>query len=166
MPVLAASPVPFPNLFHPNARTRGINRQGILAPDDARAAVEAGADGIIVSNHGGRQLDSTPAGVDALGPVAGAVGGRVPVLVDGGIRRGTDVLKCLCLGAAAVLVGRPLLWGLTLDGEAGAGSVFRTLRTELEMSMALVGAPALKDLGSQFIIPPSSGALAIPPARL
>eukprot|EP00887_Chlorella_sp_A99_P007368 scaffold2.g7368.t1 len=115
---------------------------GILAPDDARAGVEAGIDGIIVSNHGGRQLDFAPAAVDVLPAVAAAVQGRVPLLVDGGVRRGTDVAKCLALGADAVLLGRPLLWALTLGGQAGVAAALELLRAELELTMALLGLSA------------------------
>ncbi|HEY5778388.1 MAG TPA: alpha-hydroxy acid oxidase [Terrimicrobiaceae bacterium] len=93
--------------------------KGICRADDALLAVEHGASAIIVSNHGGRQLDTAPATIDALPAVVGAIGGRVPVLVDGGIRRGTDVLKALAFGAKAVLVGRPVLWGLATNGERG-----------------------------------------------
>ncbi len=102
--------------------------KGVLRGDDARLAVEAGAAGVIVSNHGGRQLDGAIAGADALPEVAAAVGGQAEVYVDGGVRRGTDVVKALALGARAVLVGRPVLWGMACGGEQGAVQVLGGLR--------------------------------------
>jgi 4-hydroxymandelate oxidase len=113
--------------------------KGIMDPDDARCAVDTGVDGLIVSNHGARNLDTVPPTVTALPHVIDAVGGRLPVLVDGGIRRGTDVLKALALGAAAVLIGRPYTYALAVEGAAGVSRVVRLLRTELEMAMALTG---------------------------
>jgi isopentenyl diphosphate isomerase/L-lactate dehydrogenase-like FMN-dependent dehydrogenase len=113
--------------------------KGIHHPDDAARAVDCGVAAVIVSNHGGRQVDGAPATADLLGPCAEAVDGRVPVLVDGGIRRGIDVSIALALGADAVLIGRPLLWGLTLAGEAGVTHVFERLREELERAMTLLG---------------------------
>ncbi|HCT55705.1 MAG TPA: alpha-hydroxy-acid oxidizing protein [Gemmatimonas aurantiaca] len=113
--------------------------KGIMDPDDARLAVQHGASGVIVSNHGARNLDTVPSTAMALPHVVDAIDGRVPVLVDGGIRRGTDVLKALALGASSVLIGRPYLYGLAVDGAAGVSRVVRTLRTELEMAMALTG---------------------------
>jgi len=120
--------------------------KGILRPDDARRAVDAGAAALIVSNHGGRNLDTVLATADALGAVVDAVQGEVPVLVDGGVRRGTDVATALCLGASAVLIGRPAIWGLASYGAVGVQRVVEILRTELEMAMALLGAPRLADL--------------------
>jgi 4-hydroxymandelate oxidase len=125
--------------------------KGILRPDDAVRAVEHGVDGVVVSNHGARNLDTVPASADALPRVAEAVAGRVPLLVDGGIRRGTDVAKALMLGATAVLVGRPYVWGLTVAGADGVKLVVDLLRTELEMAMGLLGAPRLSDLTSDLI---------------
>lgn len=119
--------------------------KGILAPDDARKAVSLGADGIIVSNHGGRQLDYTPSAIDVLPMVVSAVQGRVPVLVDRGVRRGTDVIKCLALGAQGVLVGRPMLWALTLGGKQGVEAALTMLRGELELAMALLGCTRVSD---------------------
>lgn len=113
--------------------------KGVMRPDDAELAIEAGAAGLVVSNHGGRQLDGVPATIDALPDVAEAVAGRVPVLVDGGVRRGTDVLVALALGAQAVLVGRPALWGLAAGGEDGAAAVLDLLRSEVELALALLG---------------------------
>ncbi len=113
--------------------------KGIMTAEDAERAVEAGVAGIIVSNHGGRNLDTVPATIDALPEVAAKVAGRVPVLVDGGIRRGTDVLKALGLGASAVLIGRPYLFGLAVGGAEGVTHVVNILRRELEAAMALTG---------------------------
>jgi isopentenyl diphosphate isomerase/L-lactate dehydrogenase-like FMN-dependent dehydrogenase len=115
--------------------------KGLMAASDVEPAIEAGAGGIVVSNHGGRQLDGVPAAIDALPAVADAVAGRVPVLMDGGVRRGTDVLVALALGASAVLVGRPPLWGLAVDGEAGARTVLELLHDEITLALALLGCP-------------------------
>ncbi len=117
--------------------------KGITHPADARLAVDAGAAGLIVSNHGGRTLDTMPATATLLPAVAQAVGGAVPVLVDGGIRRGTDVLKAIALGASAVLVGRPVVHGLANAGATGVAHVIRLLRDELEIAMALCGCARL-----------------------
>ena len=119
--------------------------KGVLHPADARQALSLGAAGLIVSNHGGRTLDTAPATASALPGVVQAVGGAVPVLVDGGIRRGTDVLKAMALGASAVLVGRPAVWGLANAGAAGVAHVLRLLRDELEVAMALTGCATLAD---------------------
>ena len=113
--------------------------KGILDPDDAKHAVDSGASGIIVSNHGARNLDTVPATITALPRVTEAVNERIPVLVDGGIRRGTVVLNALALGASAVAIGRPCLYGLAVDGSAGVAHVVDILKTELEMAMALTG---------------------------
>ena len=126
--------------------------KGVLAPDDARLAIEHGAAAIIVSNHGGRQLDGVPAPISVLLPVMHAVGGRVEVLLDGGVRRGTDVLKALALGARAVLVGRPVLWGLTLDGESGVAAVLEHLRGEIDLAMALAGCRSVNDIGRELVV--------------
>ena len=117
--------------------------KGIMDADDATRAVAAGVSGLIVSNHGARNLDTVPATVTALPRVADAVAGRIPILVDGGIRRGTDVLKALALGASAVAIGRPYLYGLAVEGSAGVGRIVQILRTELEMAMALTGRTSL-----------------------
>ena len=125
--------------------------KGLVRADDARRAVEHGAAAIVVSNHGGRQLDTAIAGIRALPEVADAVGDRALVMVDGGIRRGTDVLKALALGARAVMVGRPVLWGLATGGEAGARRVLELLRNELDLAMALCGTPKLSDLSRDLL---------------
>ena len=113
--------------------------KGVVTPEDARLAVQAGVAGLIVSNHGGRQLDGAEATLYALPRVVEAVAGALPVMMDGGIRRGVHVLTALALGAQAVFIGRPYLWGLAVDGERGVRGVFELLRTELELAMALSG---------------------------
>ena len=128
--------------------------KGIVRPDDALRAAEAGAAGLIVSNHGGRQLDTSPATIDVLPEIADALaahGHKIEVLMDGGIRRGTDILKALALGARAVLVGRPILWGLAANGEAGAAWALRHLRDELDLAMALAGTPTLADITRDLV---------------
>ena len=125
--------------------------KGVLHPADARQAVAAGAAGLIVSNHGGRTLDTAPATASALPRVVQAVGGALPVVVDGGIRRGTDVLKAMALGASAVLVGRPAIWGLANAGAAGVAHVLRLLRDELEIAMALTGCATLADASQALL---------------
>ncbi len=125
--------------------------KGILRGDDAIRAVEHGAKAIIVSNHGGRQLDGAIATIDALAEVVAAVGNQVDVLVDGGIRRGTDILKALALGAKAVLIGRPILWSLAVDGEAGARHVLELLRDELDVAMALSGCAKIEDINASLV---------------
>lgn len=125
--------------------------KGILHPDDAAMAVEGGCDGIVVSNHGGRSVDTVPASIDALPAIVDRVAGRVPVLVDGGIRRGTDIYKALARGASAVLVGRPYIYGLAVGGAAGVARVVEILRTELEMTMALMGTPALPQINGNAL---------------
>lgn len=131
--------------------------KGILAPDDARLAVEHGASAVIVSNHGGRQLDFAPASITMLPGIVEEVAGRVEVLIDGGIRRGTDVLKALALGARAVLVGRPVLWGLTLGGEAGVGAVLEHLRGEINLAMALAGCRSINEIDRSLVLSMMSG---------
>ncbi len=125
--------------------------KGIVRVDDAKRARDEGANAIVVSNHGGRQLDASPATLDALAPIADVVGRDLEVLMDGGVRRGTDVLKALALGAKAVLVGRPILWGLAWDGERGARFVLETLRRELDLAMALAGCPSLESVTRDLI---------------
>ena len=120
--------------------------KGILTAEDARLACEHGAAAIVVSNHGGRQLDGVPASIEVLAEVAEAVDGRAEVLLDSGVRRGTDVLKALALGARAVLVGRAMLWALAVDGEAGVRHVLELLRAELELGLALLGCSSPRDV--------------------
>ncbi|BAZ50257.1 FMN-dependent alpha-hydroxy acid dehydrogenase [Nostoc sp. NIES-4103] len=125
--------------------------KGILRDDDAVRAVECGAKAIIVSNHGGRQLDGAIASLDALAEIVAAVDGKAEVLVDGGIRRGTDILKALALGAKAVLIGRPILWGLAVSGQAGVSHVISLLQQELSVAMALCGCTQLQDIDSSLV---------------
>lgn len=125
--------------------------KGHLRADEAVRAAVAGVSALIVSNHGARNLDTVPATATVLPRIVDAVGGAVPVLVDGGIRRGTDIAKALSFGATAVLVGRPTIWGLAVGGAAGVTHVLEILRTELEMAMALLGAPSIADLGPSLL---------------
>jgi len=125
--------------------------KGILHPDDARLAVEHGAAGIGVSNHGGRQLDASVASLDALPAIVEAVAGRVPVLLDGGVRRGVEVLMAMALGADAVGIGRPILWGLAVDGEAGVGAVLDLLTAELVNAMALAGVASVPEITAELL---------------
>jgi isopentenyl diphosphate isomerase/L-lactate dehydrogenase-like FMN-dependent dehydrogenase len=125
--------------------------KGILHPDDARLAVEHGAAGIGVSNHGGRQLDASVASLDALPAIVEAVAGRVPVLLDGGVRRGVEVLMAMALGADAVGIGRPILWGLAVDGEAGVGAVLDLLTGELVNAMALAGVASVAEVTAELL---------------
>jgi 4-hydroxymandelate oxidase len=127
--------------------------KGILHPDDAVRALEYGTQAILVSNHGGRQLDSAVAALDALPAVVEAVAGRVEVLVDGGVRRGTDVLKALALGARAVLIGRPIHWGLAVNGEAGVRHVLELLRAELALDLILCGVASPAEVNRSLIVP-------------
>ena len=113
--------------------------KGILTAEDAKLACEHGAAAVVVSNHGGRQLDGVCASLDVLEEVVAEVDGRAEVLLDGGVRRGTDALKALALGARAVLIGRPMLWGLAAAGEEGVADVLRLLRGEVELGLALLG---------------------------
>jgi 4-hydroxymandelate oxidase len=127
--------------------------KGIVRADDAARAVAAGAAGIVVSNHGGRQLDASPTTIDVLARVVDAVAGRAEVLLDGGVRRGTDVVKAIALGARAVLVGRPILWGLAAGGREGVAHVLAMLRRELDLAMALAGCPTIASITRDLVEP-------------
>jgi lactate 2-monooxygenase len=133
------------------ARLRAMTRlpiilKGVLHSDDARLAVEHGADGVVVSNHGGRQIDGAIASLDALPAVAHAIDGRIPVLFDSGIRSGTDVFKAIALGATAVMIGRPYVYGLAIAGEAGVREVLANIRAEFDLTMGLAGCTSLSDI--------------------
>jgi 4-hydroxymandelate oxidase len=127
--------------------------KGVLNPDDAEQAVKSGASGIIVSNHGARNLDTVPATIDVLAEVTARVAGRIPVLMDSGVRRGTDVLKALALGATAVLIGRPYLYGLGVAGQEGVRRVINILQTEFRIAMALTGRPSLRSIDRSALWP-------------
>ena len=126
--------------------------KGIVRGDDALRCVQYGADGIVVSNHGGRAEASGRSSIESLPEVVAAVAGRVPVLVDGGFRRGTDILKALALGADSICIGRPYLWGMAAFGQAGVEKVLEILRAELQLAMQLHGVPSLADLDSSFVV--------------
>jgi L-lactate dehydrogenase (cytochrome) len=130
--------------------------KGVLTGDDARQAIDAGAAAISVSNHGGRQLDGVPASLRALPEVVEAVNGRIEVLMDGGIRRGTDIVKALCLGAGAVLCGRAYAYGLAAAGEAGVERAIEILRTDLDRTLRLLGCPSVADLDRSYVNVPQS----------
>jgi 4-hydroxymandelate oxidase len=126
--------------------------KGLLNPADVGPALDAGVSGIIVSNHGGRTLDTVPATIDCLPAVATAVAGRVPVLLDGGVRRGTDIVKAIALGASAVLVGQPVLHALAVGGMPGVAHMLTLLQAELEVAMALAGCPTLAAIGPSSVL--------------
>ncbi|MFC0597551.1 alpha-hydroxy acid oxidase [Streptomyces palmae] len=135
------------------ARTRlPVLLKGVLHPEDARSAVAEGVDGLLVSNHGGRQLDAAAAPIEALPGIVAAVGGRVPVLLDGGVRSGSDVAVALALGARAVAVGRPVVWGLAADGEAGVRSVLEAFREDFDHVLALCGGRVPADLAADQVV--------------
>jgi len=145
-PLLAGAP-----RWHDLAWLRSLTNlpvlaKGIMTAEDARRAVQEGVDGIIVSNHGGRVLDTQPATISVLPEIADAVGADVPILLDGGIRRGSDIFKALALGARAVLVGRSYVYGLATAGTIGVAHVIQILRAELEVTMALTGCAALDEI--------------------
>jgi 4-hydroxymandelate oxidase len=127
--------------------------KGIVRVDDARRAVDAGAAGVIVSNHGGRQFDTAPAAIDALGRVADAVGDQIEVILDGGIRRGADVVKAIAMGERAVQIGRPIVWGLVVDGEDGVRDVLSLLQDELDLAMALAGCRSIDEISFDLLRP-------------
>ncbi|CAF1294725.1 unnamed protein product [Rotaria sordida] len=131
--------------------------KGILHPDDAREAVRHGVQGIVVSNHGGRQLDTSQSTIEALSDIIRVVRSEeknyeMDVYVDGGIRRGTDILKAVALGAKAVMVGRPILWGLAVDGEKGVSNVLQILKTEFQTAMMLCGCQTIEDISKNDIL--------------
>jgi len=127
--------------------------KGVLHPAEASQAIAHGVDGIIVSNHGGRQLDGAAASLDALPAIAEAVGGRIPILLDGGLRRGADVVKAIALGASACLIARPQLFGLAVAGEAGVARVLDILKRELDRAMGLLGVSRISEIGPGYISP-------------
>jgi lactate 2-monooxygenase len=128
--------------------------KGVLSPEDAERAIDAGFDGVIVSNHGGRQVDGAIAALDALPAVRAAVGPDFPVLMDSGVRRGSDILKALALGADCVLIGRPYMWGLAVGGQAGVEEVIRMIAAETDLTMALMGAHSPAELDLSYIADP------------
>jgi len=127
--------------------------KGIVRADDAKRAIEAGAAGVVVSNHGGRQLDASPATIEVLARIVDAVAGRGDVLLDGGVRRGADVIKAIALGARAILVGRPVLWGLAANGREGVATALGILRRELDLAMALCGCPDIASITHDLVAP-------------
>lgn len=148
----AMLPLTWPDITWLRSITRmPIVLKGIMTGDDAALAVEHGVDGIVVSNHGGRQVDGTLATIAALPEIVARVGGRIEILLDGGIRRGTDVLKALALGAKAVLIARPYLWGLAANGEEGVRRVLEMLRDEIDCAMAQLGRPDIKSIDSTMV---------------
>jgi len=130
--------------------------KGLLIADDARRAIDEGAAAVVVSNHGGRQLDSVSASLRALPEIVAAVNGRIDVLMDGGIRRGSDIVKALCLGARAVLVGRAYAYGLTAAGDAGVARALAILRTDVERTLRLLGCPSVSTLNQSYVEVPGS----------
>ncbi|KAJ1845200.1 Hydroxyacid oxidase 1 [Coemansia sp. RSA 2708] len=133
--------------------------KGVLTAEDAQMAVKAGVDGIIVSNHGGRQIDTAPATIDVLEEVCRAVAGRVEVYLDGGVRRGTDVFKALALGAKAVFLGRPVLWALHCNGEDGVVEMLDIINEELRLAMALAGCVKIEDISRAHVRMPAAARL-------
>jgi L-lactate dehydrogenase (cytochrome) len=138
--------------------------KGILDLDDARLAVKAGADAIVVSNHGGRQLDGSASSISMLPRIADAVGSDVEIMFDGGIRTGADLMRALALGASACMIGRPYVWGLGAAGEAGVARAIEILRTELDVTMALCGIKSVRDIGRDAVIEASQTDLRIAPS--
>jgi L-lactate dehydrogenase (cytochrome)/(S)-mandelate dehydrogenase len=126
--------------------------KGVMHPEEAREAAKRGVDAIIVSNHGGRQLDGAAGSLDALPAIAEAVAGRIPILLDGGVRRGSDVLKALALGATACLIGRPQLWALATAGEDGVGHLLDIFRREIDRAMGLCGLRSLAEIRPDLLI--------------
>ncbi|MFF4259786.1 alpha-hydroxy acid oxidase [Streptomyces sp. NPDC001663] len=136
--------------------------KGVLHPEDARLAVRHGVDGLLLSNHGGRQLDTVPATLELLPEILAAVAGRIPIVLDGGVRRGTDVVKALALGACAVGIGRPVMWALAEGGEKGVRRLLELLRDELDDTLALCGASGLADLTPDLVRMPAWGPVSGP----
>lgn len=150
----AMLPLTWPDIAWLRSITRmPLVLKGIMTAEDARLAVEHGVDGMIVSNHGGRQVDGTLATIEALPDIVAQVAGRVEILLDGGVRRGTDVLKALALGARAVLIARPYLWGLAISGEEGVRGVLDLLRDEMDCAMAQLGCPDITGIDSRLVAP-------------
>ncbi|MEM7019105.1 MAG: alpha-hydroxy acid oxidase [Pseudomonadota bacterium] len=156
------APPPIPDMFDPSinwARAAEMVQawdgpfaiKGILSVDDAKRAVDIGASAVIVSNHGGRQLDGVPATIDCLSPIVKAVGHQLEVILDGGVRRGTHVIKALALGAKACMIGRPYLYGLAAAGQAGVERVLELFQTEIRRNMVLLGACEINDIDRRFI---------------
>ena len=135
-----------------DATSMKILLKGIVTAEDAELCLEHGVDGIVVSNHGGRAEESGIGTIDSLPEVAGAIAGRIPVIMDSGIRRGVDIFKALALGADAILIGRAYLWGLAAFGEEGVEAVLRILRAELRLAMQLAGTPSLGDIGPRSVL--------------
>jgi lactate 2-monooxygenase len=134
-------------------RTRlPILLKGILHPADATTAIEHGMDGLVVSNHGGRQVDGAIATMDALLPILDAVGGRVPVILDSGVRSGADIFRALALGAAAVGLGRPYVWGLAAGGEEGVRQVIRNYRADFDLTLGLAGLASVRNIGRENVM--------------
>ena len=127
-----------------------------MSPADAKLAAEHGAAGIVVSNHGGRQLDTVPAAIDVLPSIVDATGDNLEIMLDSGVRRGTDILKALALGAKAVMVGRPIMWGVAIGGDAGVRHVLEILRTEFDHALALSGCTCVGDITTDLIWRPPS----------
>jgi 4-hydroxymandelate oxidase len=127
--------------------------KGVVRADDARRAIDAGAAGVIVSNHGGRQFDTAPATINALGRISDALGDSAEVILDGGIRRGADVVKAIAMGARAVQIGRPVVWGLIVDGEQGVSDVLGLLHDELDLAMALAGCRTIDEISPDLLQP-------------
>jgi isopentenyl diphosphate isomerase/L-lactate dehydrogenase-like FMN-dependent dehydrogenase len=131
--------------------------KGVLTAEDSRKALELGSDGVVVSNHGGRQLDGAPAAIDVLPEIVAAVGDKMEILIDGGVRRGSDVLKALALGAKAVLIGRPYVWGLALGGQDGVAHVLEMLRVEMRRSLQLMGCSSTHELDHTWLMRVGNG---------
>ena len=134
------------------ATTLAVLVKGILTLEDSILALENGAKGIIISNHGGRQLDGVPSPIEVLPGIVGGLNGRCPVFLDSGIRTGTDVFKALALGATMVFVGRPILWGMTCEGQHGVGRVLTILKNEFILAMKLSGCTKISDIKTSMVV--------------